>query len=216
MVSTLERADEIRIVLADDHPLILERIRALIENAPGMEIVGEATNGEEAVMLISDRRPDVAVVDVRMPGIDGVEVTRRTVRDHPDTRVIVLSAQADPETAVQALRAGATGFLPKEAFGTTLLDGIRSAASGEVALPPQLMSSVVRELHARTPVGGLTDDERRLLGLVADGCTNTQIARATSVSVSTVKAHLSTLFKELGARDRASAVAIAFRRGWLS
>jgi len=215
-MATIERTDEIRIVLADDHPLILEGIRALIQGAPGMQVVGEATNGDDAVAAILSEHPDVAVLDVRMPGIDGVEVTRRIVRDHPETRVIVLSAHADAETAVQALRAGAIGFLPKDAFGPTLLDGIRSAASGEVALTPDMMSSVVRELHAPTPPSGLSDDDRKLLELVADGCTNTQIARSMSVSVSTVKAHLSALFKRLGARDRASAIAICFRRGWLS
>ncbi len=215
-MATAQRSDEIRVVLADDHPLILEGIRSLIQSAPGMAVVGEATNGEDAVTTTLAERPDVAVLDVRMPGIDGVEATRRIVRDHPETRVIVLSAQADAETAVQALRAGAIGFLPKEAFGQTLLEGIRSAASGEVALPPELMSSVVRELHAPAGPSALADEDRKLLELVADGCTNTQIARAMSVSVSTVKAHLSALFKRLGARDRASAVAICFRKGWLS
>jgi DNA-binding NarL/FixJ family response regulator len=215
-MATIERTDEIRVFLADDHPLILEGIRALIENAPGMEVVGEATNGDDAVVAVLAARPDVAVIDVRMPGIDGVEATRRIVRDHPETRVIVLSAQADADIAVQALRAGAIGFLPKAAFGTTLLDGIRSAASGEVALTPDMMSSVVRELHAPAAPNGLTEADHRLLELVAEGCTNTQIARTMSVSVSTVKAHLSALFKRLGARDRASAIAICFRKGWLS
>lgn len=215
-MATIERTDEIRVVLADDHPTILEGIRALIQGAPGMEVVGEATNGDDAVSTVLSQHPDVAILDVRMPGLDGVEATRRILRDRPQTRVIVLSAQADAETAVQALRAGAIGFLPKEAFGSTLLDGIRSAASGEVALTPDIVSSVVRELHAPAATNGLHDDDRRLLELVADGCTNTQIARAMSVSVSTVKAHLSALFKRLGARDRASALAICFRKGWLS
>jgi DNA-binding NarL/FixJ family response regulator len=215
-MATIERTDEIRVVLADDHPTILEGIRALIQGAPGMEVVGEATNGDDAVSTVLSQHPDVAILDVRMPRLDGVEATRRILRDRPQTRVIVLSAQADAETAVQALRAGAIGFLPKEAFGSTLLDGIRSAASGEVALTPDIVSSVVRELHTPAATNGLHDDDRRLLELVADGCTNTQIARAMSVSVSTVKAHLSALFKRLGARDRASALAICFRRGWLS
>jgi DNA-binding NarL/FixJ family response regulator len=215
-MATMERTDGIRVVLADDHPLILEGIRALIRDAPGIEVVGEATNGDDAVSIVLAEHPDVAILDVRMPGIDGVEATRRIVRDHPSTHVIVLSAQADAEIAVQALRAGAVGFLPKDAFGTTLLDGIRSAASGEVALTPDIVSSVVRELHAPALASELSGADRRLLELVADGCTNTQIAREMSVSVSTVKAHLSALFRKLGARDRASAVAICFRKGWLS
>jgi DNA-binding NarL/FixJ family response regulator len=215
-MATIERTEGIRVVLADDHPLILEGIRSLIRDAPGMEVVGEATNGDDAVSIVLAEHPDVAILDVRMPGIDGVEATRRIVRDHPSTRVIVLSAQADAEVAVQALRAGAVGFLPKEAFGTTLLNGIRSAASGEVALTPDIVSSVVRELHAPAPASELSHADRRLLELVADGCTNTQIAREMSVSVSTVKAHLSALFRKVGARDRASAIAICFRRGWLS
>jgi DNA-binding NarL/FixJ family response regulator len=215
-MATMEQTDGIRVVLADDHPLILEGIRALISEAPGIEVVGEATNGDDAVSIVLAEHPDVAILDVRMPGIDGVEATRRIVRDLPSTRVIVLSAQADAEIAVQALRAGAVGFLPKDAFGTTLLDGIRSAASGEVALTPDIMSSVVRELHAPAPTSELSEGDRRLLHLVANGSTNTQIAREMSVSVSTVKAHLSALFRKLGARDRASAIAICFRKGWLS
>jgi DNA-binding NarL/FixJ family response regulator len=215
-MATMERVDGIRVVLADDHPLILEGIRALIRDAPGIEVVGEATNGDDAVSIVLAEHPDVAILDVRMPGIDGVEATRRIVRDQPATRVIVLSAQADAEVAVQALRAGAVGFLPKDAFGTTLLDGIRSAASGEVALTPDIVSSVVRELHAPPPANELSEADRRLLHLVANGSTNTQIAREMSVSVSTVKAHLSALFRKLGARDRASAIAICFRKGWLS
>jgi DNA-binding NarL/FixJ family response regulator len=206
----------IRVVLADDHPLILDGIRALIEDAPGMRVVGEATNGDDAVSTVLAEKPDVAVLDVRMPGCDGVEATRRIVRQRPGTHVIVLSASADAEIAVQALRAGAIGFLPKAAFGTALLDGIRSAASGEIALTPDMVSSVVRELHAPSSPNKLTDADRKLLELVAEGYTNTQIARAMTVSVSTVKAHLSALFKKLGARDRASALAICFRRGWLS
>lgn len=215
-MATIERTDEIRVVLADDHPLILEGIRALIQGAPGMEVVGEATNGDDAVATVLAKHPDVAIIDARMPGIDGVEATRRIVRDHPETRVIMLAARADAETAVPALRAGAIGFLPKEAFGTTLIDGIRSAASGKVALTPDIVSSVVRELHAPASAKALTGDDRRLLELVAEGCTNTQIARAMSISVSTVKAHLSALFRKLGARDRASALAICFRKGWLT
>jgi DNA-binding NarL/FixJ family response regulator len=168
-MATIERTDQIRIVLADDHPLILEGIRALIQDAPGMAVVGEATNGDDAVEQVLAAQPDVAVIDIRMPGIDGVEATRRILRARPQTRVIVLSAQADADTAVQALRAGAIGFLPKEAFGTTLLDGIRSAASGEVALTPDLVSSVVRELHAPPAPSGLTDGDRRLLELVRPG-----------------------------------------------
>jgi DNA-binding NarL/FixJ family response regulator len=215
-MATIARTDEIRVVLADDHPLILEGIRALIQSAPGIRVVGEATNGDDAVSIVLAEHPDVAILDVRMPGLDGVEATRRIVRDHPSTRVIVLSAQSDAEVAVRALRAGAVGFLPKDAFGSTLLDGIRSAASGEVALTPDIVSSVVRELRAPASASELSGADRRLLGLVSDGCTNTQIAREMSVSVSTVKAHLSALFKRLGARDRASAVAICFRKGWLS
>jgi DNA-binding NarL/FixJ family response regulator len=215
-MATIERTDEIRVVLADDHPLVLEGIRALIQSAPGIRVVGEATNGDDAVSIVLAEHPDVAILDVRMPGLDGVEATRRIVRDHPSTRVIVLSAQSDAEVAVRALRAGAVGFLPKDAFGSTLLDGIRSAASGEVALTPDIVSSVVRELRTPASASDLSGADRRLLGLVADGCTNTQIAREMSVSVSTVKAHLSALFKRLGARDRASAVAICFRKGWLS
>jgi DNA-binding NarL/FixJ family response regulator len=215
-MSTMQRTHGIRVVLADDHPLILDGIRALIQGTPGMQVVGEATNGEDAVSTVLAERPDVAVLDVRMPGCDGVEATRRILRDNPQTRVIVLSASSDADVAVAALRAGAVGFLPKEAFGQVLLDGIRSAASGEVALTAEVMSRVVRELHEPTPPSELTDDDRGLLELVAEGCTNTQIARSMSISVSTVKAHLSALFKKLGARDRASALAICFRRGWLA
>ena len=205
--------DGIRVVLADDHPLILDGLRALIEAEPAMRVVGEATNGEDAVATVLETEPDVAVIDVGMPGFDGVEATRRIVQDLPDTRVIVLTGAGETEIAVQAVRAGAVGFLQKEAFETALLDGIRSAAAAEPTADPALSGS--RSSGSREP-SVLSASDLRLLELVAEGYTNTQIARSMSVSVSTVKAHLSALFKKVGARDRASALAICFRNGWIS
>ena len=209
-------ANVISVVVADDHPLILEGVRALLGPASDIDVVGEAADGQSAVEIVLERRPAVAVLDVRMPVLDGIEATRRIVRECPGTRVVLLTATADPSLAIDALRAGAVGYLPKEAFADALIGAIRSAAAGELALTPDMMASVVREVQAPSASNRLTEADRRLLEMVAQGWTNTQIARALSVSASTVKGQLSSLFKRLGARDRASALAICFRRGWLT
>jgi len=216
-VSSNGHNDGIRVVLADDHPLILDGLRALIEAEPTMHVVGEATNGEDAVATVLAEEPDVVVIDVGMPGFDGVEATRRIVQDLPETRVIVLSGAGETEIAVQAVRAGAVGFLQKDAFETALLDGIRSAVEAPTASASAASDGAGTASASGTgEPSALSATDLRLLELVAEGYTNTQIARAMSVSVSTVKAHLSALFKKVGARDRASALAVCFRRGWIS
>jgi DNA-binding NarL/FixJ family response regulator len=208
--------DRIAVLVADDHPVVLRGLQALIEEAGDMEAVATATDGDGAVSQALAARPRVAVLDVRMPGIDGLEATRRIRRERPETQVIVLSAVEDPGTAVEAFRAGALGFLPKDSVGDSLVTAIREAAAGRAVMSSQIVTGLVAALREAPEASPLSSREREILSLIAEGRTNEQISRTLRTSVSTVKAQLSALFEKLGARDRASALATCFRRGWMS
>lgn len=202
-------------MVADDHPVVLDGLEAILQRKKDIELVGTARDGNEAVALVLKARPDVAVLDIRMPNCDGVEATERILARFPDARIIILSAMEDLAIAVQAFRAGAVGFMSKSTFGKLLVEGIEMAAEGKAVVTADMVRHLARSDGGSEVTDPLTTREKSILSLVTEGKTNTQIARAVGMSVSTVKAQLSTVFEKLGAIDRASAVAICFRRGWL-
>ncbi|MYS23014.1 two component transcriptional regulator, LuxR family [Streptomyces sp. DvalAA-14] len=216
----------IRVLLADDQNLVRAAFAMLVESARDMEVVGQAGNGLEAVALAGGARPDVIVMDIRMPELDGIGATRRIAAD-PDlagVRVLVLTTYDDDQHVVAALRAGASGFMAKDTRPADLLDAIRTVAAGDALLSPgptaRLIARVLR-LPDRPPVGaaapaglaGLSDREREVLTLVARGLNNAEVGEALGLSPLTAKTHVSRIMGKLGARDRAQLVIVAYESG---
>jgi two-component system, NarL family, nitrate/nitrite response regulator NarL len=208
---------KVRAVVADDHPLYLAGLRQAIRNHPRLELTGDATNGEEAIRLIREVRPEVALLDMRMPAPHGLGVLR-TIRDEGlDTRVVLISAYADEQIIYDALAAGAHGYLSKEADDEEICNALLGAAFGVTTVSRQLQGLVwgrIR-LQAGASSGLLSRRERQVLTLVARGRPGRQIASDLHVSPSTVKTYMSRIFAKLDVPDRASATAEAVRRGWV-
>jgi DNA-binding NarL/FixJ family response regulator len=213
----------IRVLIADDQDLIRLGLSTLVTSEDGLAVAGEAADGLRAVELARQERPDVILMDVRMPGIDGIEATRRIVAD-PDlaaTRVLVLTTFELDEYVFDALRFGASGFLLKDTKPAELLRAIRLVADGEALLSPSVTRRVVREFANRTPrasrphprLGALTDRERQIVGLVGEGMNNEEIAERLVVSPATARTHVSRAMIKLGARDRAQLVVFAYQSG---
>lgn len=205
----------IRILLADDQALFRESLALLLATQPDMLVAGEAADGEAAVALVATVRPQVVLMDLRMPILDGVAATRRVRATHPDVQVIVLTTFDDDADVFAALRAGAIGYLLKDVSGETLYAAVRAAARGQSLLPPPIATKVVAEL-AR--LGGqpaapqphpLSEREVEIVRLLARGATNREIATALVLAEGTVKNHLTSILGKLGARDRAQAALIA-------
>jgi DNA-binding NarL/FixJ family response regulator len=205
----------ISVAIADDHPVVLHGLESLIESEPDMTVVATAQDGDEAVRRVLATRPMVVVMDARMPGCDGVQATERILAAYPDARIIVLSGDEGPPV-VQALKAGAFGFLSKMSITEGLIESIRDAAEGRPVVSSTFLRSVLEGLREAEQSSPLNARERQILELVAEGRTNEQIGRAIGLSLSTVKAELAALFDKVGAKDRASALAVCFRRGWLT
>ncbi|MEV3929349.1 MULTISPECIES: response regulator transcription factor [unclassified Streptomyces] len=210
------------VLLIDDQPLIRSGLRVLIADTPDLQVVGEAGNGTEAVELVQRLRPDVAIMDIRMPEMDGIEATRRINADpESKTRVLVLTTFDDDEYVYGALRAGASGFLVKDMPLETILDGIRIVAAGDALIAPSVTRRLIGEfatrpeptLASRVVVDSITGREREVLTLVGRGLSNTEIAEELSISVATAKAHLARLFTKLDARDRVHLVILAYEIG---
>ncbi|HZE37229.1 MAG TPA: response regulator transcription factor [Stackebrandtia sp.] len=203
---------EIRVLVVDDHPVFRDGIRQLLDDSAGFAAVGEAADGAEALAFMDNNDVDLVLMDLSMPGVDGVTAIERLRQRDADTRVLVLSTYDTEEYVLPAIRAGATGYLLKDSSRTELLRGIRSAASGETVLAPSAARHLVADARRERP---LSHRELSLLRLVARGATNAEAARELFVSEATVKAYLQRIYRELGARDRASAVAAAYRAGLL-
>lgn len=206
----------VRIVLADDQPLIRAGLRVLIADTPGLEIVGEVGTGAGAVVLVEDVRPDVVVMGIRMPDMDGIEATRRITT----ARVIMLTTFDDDDYVYGSLRAGASGFLVKDMALEEILAAIRVVAGGDALIAPGVTRRLIEEFAARPapwreprPVGGGTDREREVLTLVGRGLNNREIAEELYISVATAKAHVARLLTKLGARDRVQLVILAYELG---
>jgi DNA-binding NarL/FixJ family response regulator len=207
---------EITVLLADDHPVVLHGLQSLLSRRPELKVVATATDGPEAVAAVLSTRPTVAVLDLRMPGCDGLEATKRILAEFPEARIIILSGAEEPSMAVDAFRAGAIGFLPKASFAKFLVEGIQLAAEGKAVVTAELVTRLVQTLRDQPAQSPLNEREQEIVPLIAEGMTNEQIARQLGLSVSSVKAQLTSLFDKLGATDRASALAVCFRRGWLT
>jgi two-component system response regulator DegU len=207
----------IRLMLADDHRMLREGLRRSM-NDQGFDVVGEARDGEEAVRLADDLHPDVILMDVTMPEMDGVEATRQIKHDRPDVRVVMLTMHADQEVLASAIRAGASGYLVKDCSTEEIASAVRMAASGETALSPQLAASMLDEVRkldqpANEEDRVITKREEEVLQLIADGCSTPEVAERLYISQKTVKNHLASIYQKLDARDRTQAVLQAVRMG---
>ena len=211
----------IRVVIADDQTVIREGLETLLGLSSGIEVVGTARDGEEAVQLAAERHPDVVLMDLRMPRCDGVEATRRITRDVPGTRVVVLTTYADDASIFGALEAGALGYLTKDAGARQIQEAIRTVHGGEALLDPAVQLRIIRAVAGGQPPqrprpelpDGLTPRESEVLGLIARGLSNQEIAAALVVSEATVKTHINNIFSKTQARDRAQLVVYALRHG---
>ncbi|MFD4117179.1 response regulator [Streptomyces niveus] len=210
----------VRVVLADDQPLIRSGLRVLIADHPDLDVVGEAGTGAQAVRLVRELRPDVVVMDIRMPGMDGIEATGLITAGPESARVVVLTTFDDDEYVYAALRAGASGFLIKDMSLEGILSAIRVVAAGEALIAPSVTRRLIEEFAARPEpapparaVAGITGREREVLVLVGRGMSNSEIAEHLVISVATAKAHVARLFSKLDARDRVQLVIIAYEMG---
>jgi two-component system nitrate/nitrite response regulator NarL len=211
------RLDRFRVFVADDHPLFREGLNRAIKERPDLELVGEAADGRDALGQIRALRPDVAVLDVRMPGLDGVAMTLALSRDKAQTRVVLLSALTDSAVVHDGVAAGAAAYIAKTADRRRICETIVRVARGDVVLSEDIQAGLAREIQIRRepPRPILTGRERQILGLVASGASSTEIARQLILSPATVKTHLQNLYDKLEVADRAAAVAEAMRRGIL-
>jgi len=202
------------VVLADDQRVVREGLATLLGLLPGVEVLGTASDGEEAVELAERLQPDVVLMDLRMPRCDGVEATRRLRERAASTQVIVLTTYADDRSVLDALRAGARGFLTKDSGAGEIERAIAAVVRGEAAIDPAVQHHLVEAVAAGPELpDGLTPREAEVLGLIAQGLSNREIADRLVVSEATVKSHVNHLFTKTGARDRAQAVAYAYRHG---
>jgi DNA-binding NarL/FixJ family response regulator len=210
---------KIRVLLADDHVVLREATAELIDHQPDMCVVGQAGTGEETIALARELCPDVIVMDIAMPRLDGLAATQQIVAECPAARVLVLTAHEDEEHVIPLLEAGATGYLPKTVGLNELLDAIRATSRGESVLPPSVASVVVRHLAGKrsaVPDDDLTPRETEVLCLLAEGLSNHQIARRLGLSVRTVESHLTRIYSKLGVGSRTEAVLMAQRKGLLA
>lgn len=203
-----------RLLLVDDHQLLRQGLRRAMEEA-GFSVVGEAADGEEALRMAETLRPDVTLMDITMPVLDGIEATRLMRQQCPENRVVVLSMHGEEETIARAMRAGAVGYLTKDCSMTQVAETIRLAATGEgAAVSPGIASSILSELVKPAQGGSvLSKREEEVLQLFADGCSPTEVAGRLYISAKTVKNHLASIYEKLDARDRTQAVLRAVRMG---
>jgi DNA-binding NarL/FixJ family response regulator len=203
----------IRVVLADDHGVIRDGLGRLISALDDVELVGMAADGAEAIDKCRALFPDVVLMDLDMPVVDGIEATRRVLEESPQTAVVVLTAFSDRRRITRALEAGACGYLLKDVDAERVADGIRAAARGESPLDPRAARTILEARSAPDPLAGLSQREREVLALLPQGLSNKLIARRLGISEKTVKSHLTQIFRELGVTDRTQAALWAERHG---
>ncbi len=204
----------IRIVVVDDHPVVRDGLRGMLDGQPDLEVVGEAGDGREALAQVARHAPDVVLVDLRMPVLDGVGAIAELARTHPAVRTLVLTTYDEDHDIVRALEAGAAGYLLKDVPREELFRAVRAAARGEAVLAPAVTARLLGRLRGPAAVPP-SERELEVLALVARGMTNRAAARALSISEATVKTHLVHVFAKLGVDDRTAAVTVALERGLL-
>ncbi|MFI7319036.1 response regulator [Streptomyces venezuelae] len=208
-----------RVIVVDDQTVVREGIVMLLGLLPGIEVVGAAADGEEAVRLVGEVAPDVVLMDLRMPRCDGAEATRRIRAEYPGTQIVVLTTYADDDSLFPALKAGARGYLTKDAGGDEIVRAVEDVLSGDAGLSPRIQRRLLERLSepddapSAAPPDGLTARETEVLVLIAEGMSNHEIARALHVSTATVKTHINNLFAKASLKDRAQAVRYAYRHG---
>ncbi|MFE1949763.1 response regulator [Streptomyces sp. NPDC059524] len=210
-----------RVVVVDDQTVVREGIVMLLGLLPGIEVVGSGGDGEEAVALVAELAPDVVLMDLRMPRCDGAEATRRIREQYPATQVVVLTTYADDESLFPALKAGARGYLTKDAGGDEIVRAVEDVLSGDAGLAPKIQRRLLERLSQaenaapgpKEPPDGITAREAEVLVLIADGLSNQEIAKSLHVSTATVKTHINNLFAKAGLKDRAQAVRYAYQHG---
>jgi DNA-binding NarL/FixJ family response regulator len=219
------KAELIRVVVADDQAIVRDGLVTVLDPLPDVQVVGQASDGEEACALVAAREPDVVLMDLRMPVLDGAAATRRIVSEHPSTAVLVLTTFADDASIMGALRAGARGYLTKDAGRAEVAAAVRAVARGQTTLAAEVGDRVISGLTEAAPAGDveaepadlryrfpeLTPREREVLELIGAGLSNAEIAGRLFVSVTTVKTHINSIFSKLSLRDRAQAIALVLR-----
>ena len=216
---THSTADSIRILIADDHPLFRDGLRSLFASVADTEVVGEASSGEEAIALAESLQPDVALMDIQMPGLNGIDATRRIAHASPHIGVVMVTMFEDDESIFAAMRAGARGYVLKGADQEEMLRAVRSAARGEALFGPAIAARLARFFATPRPAAppdlfpDLTDREREVLALIAQGCNNEAIADALFISRKTVRNHVSNILNKLQVADRAQAIVRARQAG---
>lgn len=211
----------LRVILADDHTLVRAGLRSLVEQMQDVDVVAEASNGREVLSLVPTHRPDIVLMDITMPGMNGLDAARHLKKDFPDVRIIILSMHASEEYVLQALRAGASGYLLKDSATLELALALQAVRRGETYLSPPISRQVVESYLQRVGEGGqplslLTGRQREILQLIAEGSSTKDIARKLGLSVKTVETHRAQLMERLGIRDVAGLVRFAIRHGLVS
>lgn len=213
----------IRVLIVDDHAIVREGLRLIFETTDDIEVIGEAADGVEALQSVAAEPPDVVLMDLRMPGMDGLTAIEHLQQDHPHVAIVILTTFNEDELMLRGLQAGAKGFLLKDTSRETLLTTIRMAAKGESLLGADVMARLMAQLQVEKKASPapaadnpLTEREMQTLRAVAKGETNKGIARQLDITERTVKAHLTSVYNKLGVDSRAAAIAVAAQRGWLS
>lgn len=218
-----KRKNRTRVLIADDHPLFRQSVRTVLKNEPDLEVVGEASDGVEAVKMVGELSPDIVLMDITMPGLDGIEATRQIKAGHPEIAVLVLTIHEDEQHAVEILEAGAAGYLTKSVFGEDIVHSIRGVVSGEMVLSPSIGRQLLKladrypRKPAPLPAGEkLTTRELQILKLAARGMSNKEIAADMGFTLRTVKRNLDNIFSKLHVSSRTEAVVTGLRAGFLS
>lgn len=214
-------SEAIRVILADDHALVRQGIRQFLDGADDITVVGEAADGREALQLVERLQPDVAVLDIQMPVVSGIDATREITTRFPQVRVLILTAYDDDPYVFALLHEGASGYLLKSADPDEFLDAVRKVYRGQSVLSSEVTDKVLQQLRTGGPAGAadqpepLTSREIEVLGLVADGLTNRAIGQQLDISERTVQGHLANIFGKMGVASRTEAVTEALKRGWI-